>query len=64
MSETRELNEPILGDDYPVFAGYWYVMDGIPKQSDVSGNVVRLKAVHGCKEVRRCDAVERDLPLW
>jgi hypothetical protein len=32
--ETRELNEPILEDDYPVYASYWYVVDGKPIRSD------------------------------
>lgn len=61
---STELNEPILEDSYPVFAGYWYVMDGMPRQSDVSGDVLRLKIEHNVKEVRRCDSVRRNLPLW
>lgn len=62
--QSTELNEPILEDDYPVFAGYWYVMDGVPRQSDVSGDVRRVKVAHNVKEVRRCDAVRRKIALW
>lgn len=61
---TEELNEPILDDNYPIFAGYWYVLDGMPRQSDISGDVLRLKIEFNVKEVRRCDAVRRKLPLW
>lgn len=62
--EKRTPSEPVLNDADPVFAGYWYVMDGVPRQSDVSGDVRRLKFAHKVNEVRRCDAVARDLPLW
>ena len=57
-----ELDEPILTDDYPVFAGYWYLIDGVAKISLVSGTVATLKKMGAC-EVRRCDAVKRGLPL-
>ena len=63
MREIK-LTEEVLADSYPVFAGYWYVMDGVPRQSKVSGDVLRLKIEHNVREVRRCDSVERDLPLW
>lgn len=55
--------EPILDDDYPVYFGYWYIMDGEPKRSEVNGNVRAIKSWHQVKEVRRCDAVGRKLPL-
>ncbi len=67
MSEVK-LNEPLLEDAYPVFAGYWYVVNGKPIQSNVSGTVLTLKAdferYEGVvnPEVRRCDAVKRKLP--
>lgn len=57
-----KLNEPILSDDYPVYCGYWYVVDGAPARSNITGTVSDLKR-QGAKEVRRCDAVKRDLPL-
>lgn len=56
-------NEPILDDNYPVYWGYWYIMDGVPKRSEVEGNVATIKGWHQVKEVRRCDAVKRKLPL-
>ena len=64
MTQDRIANEPLLDDSYPVFARYWSVMDGVPKQSDISGDVRKLKSTHKATEVRRCDAVARDLPLW
>jgi hypothetical protein len=57
----REPNEPVLGDDYPVFAGYLYVVDGEVVSSHIEGNVKRLKAALKAKEVRRCDIVARGL---
>lgn len=56
---SAELNEPILEDDYPVYYGYYYVADGKVIESDIQGNVARLKAVGPYKEVRRCDIVGR-----
>lgn len=58
---SERLNEPILPDDYPVYAGYAYVVDGTPISSPLEGNVLRLKASLKAKEVRRCDLVEREL---
>lgn len=60
---NRELAEPILEDDYPVYATYWYVLDGEPQRSDVQGQVRDLKRATGAKEIRRCAAVQRKLPL-
>lgn len=54
-----ELNEPVLADDYPVYPGYFYVVDGNPITSPIQGNVRYLKHVMNAKEVRRCDAVKR-----
>ena len=41
---TRELSEYELADDYPVYAGYLYVVDGKVIESDVQGDVARLKS--------------------
>lgn len=59
------MNEPILPDDYPMYGDYWYVVDGEPKQSDYHGvTVAQYKARTGAKEVRRCAAVKRGLPVY
>ena len=56
---VRELNEPILEDDYPVYASYFYIADGKPIMSDIEGTVARLKQDIGAKEIRRCDFITR-----
>ena len=55
------LNEPLLPDDYPVFPTYYYVADGKVIRSPIGGDVRRLKAESGAKEIRRCDMAERGL---
>jgi hypothetical protein len=57
------MDEPILKDDYPVYASYWYIMDGEPRRSPIQGIVRDLKLEYKVREVRRCDAVKRKLPL-
>ena len=60
----KELDEPVLSDDYPVYAGYWYLFDGRPARSDYHEvTVKRLKQYSGATEICRCDAVARKLPL-
>jgi hypothetical protein len=54
-----QLNEPILDDDYPVYFGYLYVLDGVPIQSDIEGTVAQLKRYYTVEEVRRCDIAGR-----
>lgn len=57
-----ELNEPVLDDDYPVYAGYFYVADGKVIVSDYHDVTVKyLKAKLPANEIRRCDAVKRGL---
>ena len=63
ITNREELDEPILEDDYPVYPGYWYVADGKPVQSHVHGSAAYLKRQLGAAEIRRCDAVARNLPL-
>lgn len=62
--ETRitvcNLDEPILPDDYPVYAGYLYVADG--KVIEAPGcclTVLHLKQLLQVAEIRRCDIVGR-----
>lgn len=57
----RQPNEPILPDNYPVHAGYLYVVDGEPINSDISGTVADLKRITGGKEIRGCDIAARNL---
>lgn len=55
----RELHEPILEDDYPVYYTYLYLADGKVIRSEIEGTVKELKQNTGAKEIRRCDFVER-----
>ena len=48
-------NETILGDDYNIFEGYVYIVDGIFTKSPASGKVNEWKELEGVKEIRRCD---------
>ena len=54
------LNENILPDDYPMYGGYLYVVDGKVTASDLHDVTVKeYKARTGAKEVRHCDIVGR-----
>lgn len=57
----KELDEPVLPDDYPVYYDYLYVADGKVVRSDIEGTVKRLKVVINAKEIRRCDIDGRNL---
>lgn len=57
----KTLNEPILEDNYPVYIGYYYVVDGKVVISDFNGTAYQLKTSMGAAEIRRCDMVGRDL---
>lgn len=59
MSTDKQLDEPVLEDDYPVYYGYAYIVDGKPISSDTQGTVLDLKLHTGGKEVRRCDIAGR-----
>jgi hypothetical protein len=55
-----DLNEPILEDDYPIYADYLYVADGKVIRSDWHGITARQLRGHlGAKEIRRCDIYGR-----
>lgn len=57
---ARELNEPVLDDDYPIYADYLYVADGKVVRSDWHGITARqFKAREGVAELRRCDIAGR-----
>lgn len=54
--------EKVLPNDYPMYAGYWYLLDGEPKINVRGGMTVgTYKKLSGVQEIRRCDAVERKL---
>ena len=62
MRDAEELNEPLLPEDYPIYAGYFYVVDGRAISSNWGDiTAAQLKARLNAKEVRRCDAVRRGL---
>lgn len=50
-----------LEDDYPVYPGYYYVLDGREYISGSSMTVKELKETMGVQSVKSCDMVERDL---
>lgn len=50
-----KFDEPILADDYPVYAGYNYVADGEVVVSHIEGSVKRLKLYLKATEIKRCD---------
>jgi hypothetical protein len=58
MSAAR-LNEPVLPDDYPVYADYLYVVDGKVVKSGIVGDVCKLKQQLRAAEIRRCDITGR-----
>lgn len=54
------LNETVLPDDYPIYAGHFYVADGKVVQSDWHGITAReFKRNIRAKELRRCDIAGR-----
>jgi len=56
----RELDEPVLADDYPIYAGYLYVADGKVVMSDYHGiTAQQFKGRLGATELRRCDIFGR-----
>lgn len=67
MSENKkELDEPILEDDYPVFWDYLYVADGKVVRSDVKGTVADLRydlrsQNRSAEIITKCDLAGRGL---
>lgn len=61
--DLAELNEPVLPDHYPVYAGQRYVVDGRVIESPATGTVADMKDDEeiNAREVRRCDIVGRRL---
>ena len=62
MSDTSKLREPILEDDYPIYAGYCYVADGKVIRSNYHDVTAKwFKAKMGITELRRCDMAGRNM---
>lgn len=59
----KELDEPILGDTYPVYFDYYYIADDKVIRSDIQGDVFALKQFYNAKEIKRCDIVGRGMEL-
>ncbi len=58
----KELNEPVLPDDYPMYVLHLYVVDGKVTQSGWRNlTVAQYKLLTGSSEIRRCDMVARGL---
>jgi len=58
--EGEGLDEPVLPDDYPIYADYLYVADGRVVRSDWHGITARQFRNHlGATELRRCDIYGR-----
>lgn len=58
MKGTRmsDYKERVLEDDNPVYAGYWYLADGEPMQSPLTGTVADLRAANpDIRHFQYCD---------
>lgn len=55
--------ERILPADNPINAGYWYLVDGEPWQSEIKGDVRAVRGYLGKPNavVQYCDMVKRGL---
>lgn len=61
VNMTKKYVEKVLDDDYPVYAGFLYVIDGIVSMSEMSGTVGQLKKLNEAEVITTCDIVGRDL---
>ena len=60
----KELDEPILPDDYPIYGDYLYIADGKAIRSNWHDITAReFKAREHIRELRRCDIVGRQIQL-
>ena len=50
--------ETVLSDDYPIYAGFVYIVDKRFTRCPVMGTVGSWKQYAGAKEIRRCDLWE------
>lgn len=67
MENNQTLNERVLPDNYPVYGNYYYVCDGKVIQSDIFGDVGKLKEdlrkfyKLEANEIKNCDIIGRNL---
>lgn len=53
--------ETILENDYPIYAGYVYVVNGEPWMSPMTAQAWEVKRRFGFDEIRRCELVKRQI---
>jgi len=53
-------SEVILEDNYPIYAGYVYIVDNKFTRSEITGTVRTWKEWSGAQEIRRCELFEHD----
>ena len=58
---TIYASEKLLPDDYPIYVGYYYLVDGEVKISNIHSTVGELKSVALAKEIRSCSLVDRNI---
>lgn len=59
-------NEPVLEDAFPMYGGYYYIIDGHIKECDYFNgednrgiSVAEYKRRYNVNEIRRCDLISR-----
>ena len=58
----KEPNETELPDDYPLYFGYLYIVDGkVVRATEEKSTVAEWKRRKGCKSVKNCDIHARNL---
>lgn len=59
--ETIYNTERLLDDDYPIYAGYFYLVNGKVYMADFSCTAGELKKELNTEEIRNCDLAERNM---
>lgn len=57
----KVLNERELDNEYPMYSGYMYVVDGVVVRSKTNMTVGKFKEATKVKSVKNCDIGARDL---
>ena len=58
---SKELKEHELPDDYPVYVGYLYVLDGTPARANANMTAAKFKQLRKATSIKNCDINGRDL---